>query len=366
MRSTTPPSNLERQYLINYILRHPSTLTTPPFGSRVPRVPRLPHICSLKKVQTKNHFRVLFIFLDINMHSIMVDPRLAMPFHDFLNKPQKPSFAIPPSIWDQQLDTSILLFDDQIDLDNSTEAKDDDVEMVGLCTSHAAGIKKSSRALSNSSIPSLTSSSSSQSSHQTKKQARKPKTKKRQQQLNQELVRDVSRTKRKQYLERNRIAASKCRQKKKDWMHELEETERLLQSKHHNLQHEYSTVSEAVFQMKNLLMAHWSCRDHDIDQWINDEARKFVQQSTDGSMNGLGDHTFRSNRSGILSLSAPSSRHQTPNSLISSFPSNSIYTRDASHSALATSWREGENSGSFIQPASGEEHACITVLGSSV
>jgi hypothetical protein len=112
------------------------------------------------------------------MDSIMVDPRLAMPFHDFLNKPQKPAFAISHSIWDQQLDTSILLFGDQIDLDNSTEAKDDgNVEMIGLCTSHAADIKKSSRALSNTSIPSLTSSSLSQSSHKTKKQARKPKPK---------------------------------------------------------------------------------------------------------------------------------------------------------------------------------------------
>ncbi|CAH0028565.1 unnamed protein product [Clonostachys rhizophaga] len=157
----------------------------------------------------------------------MVDPRLAIPLHDFLNKPQKPTFAISPSIWDQQLNTSIPLLGDQIDLDNSTEAKDDgDVEMIGLCSSHAAGIKTSSRALSNSSIPSLTSSSLSQSSHQTKKQARKPKIKKRQQQLNQDLVRDVSRTKRKQYLERNRIAVSKYRQKKKDWTHELEETNR--------------------------------------------------------------------------------------------------------------------------------------------
>lgn len=237
----------------------------------------------------------------------MVDPRLTMPFHDFSNKPQKPAFAISPSIWDQQLNTSIPC--DQIDLDNSTEAKDEGgVEMIGLCSSHAAGIKKTCRALSNFSIPSLTSSSSSQSSHETKKQARKPKTKKRQQQLNQEPARDVSRTKHKQYLERNRIAASKCRQKKKDWMHELEETKRLLQSKHYNLQHEYNTLSEAVLQMKNLLMAHWSCHDRNIDQWINDEARKFVQQSTCGSIIGLGDHTFRSNPSGILSLSAPNTQ----------------------------------------------------------
>lgn len=125
-------------------------LTTPPF------FPRVPHSCSIKGAQKKDHFS----YLDINMDSIMVDPRLEMPFHDFSNKPQKPAFAISPSIWDQQLNTSIPLLGDQIGLDNSTEAKDDgDVEMIGLCSSHAAGIKKTCRALSNFSIPSLSSSS---------------------------------------------------------------------------------------------------------------------------------------------------------------------------------------------------------------
>lgn len=229
------------------------------------------------------------------------------------DEPGKSAFAMSPSIWDQEFDTFIPFFGGQIDVDKSTEAKEySDVNSIRLFGSHDAGAKNSSRALTASS-PSLTSPASSQTSHRTKKQTHKQRKNKRPLQLNQELGSDnESPTKRKQYLEWNRIAASKCRQKKKDWTHELEEAKRLLQSKHHNLQHEYKTLSEEVLRMKNLLIAHSNCHNHDIDQWIKNEARDFVQQSMDSSINGLGDDTSRSNPSQILSSSAANSRPQAP------------------------------------------------------
>ncbi|KAF7560497.1 hypothetical protein G7046_g3634 [Stylonectria norvegica] len=83
-----------------------------------------------------------------------------------------------------------------------------------------------------------------------------------------------------QFLERNRIAASKCRKKKKEWVSDLEETKYWLEQQHTNLQREYNGLVNEVSQMKNHLMAHASCNDPNIDGWLEMEARKFIQKST--------------------------------------------------------------------------------------
>ena len=82
---------------------------------------------------------------------------------------------------------------------------------------------------------------------------------------------------RNKFLERNRIAASKCRQKKKEWVSDLEETRNGLENRHADLQTEYQGLVGEVSRMKNELMSHASCHDPNIDMWIENEARKFVQ-----------------------------------------------------------------------------------------
>lgn len=88
-------------------------------------------------------------------------------------------------------------------------------------------------------------------------------------------------SRRDRFLERNRIAASKCRQKKKVWVHDLEGTKQELESLNNSLHHEHNALVSELTRMKNMLMSHASCHDPNIDQWIDNEARRFVQNTAD-------------------------------------------------------------------------------------
>ena len=87
-----------------------------------------------------------------------------------------------------------------------------------------------------------------------------------------------AKTQRRKSLERNRLAASKCRQKKKEWMHDLEDTKASMEKQHHNLLSEFTALTEEITQLKNSLVAHAGCNDPNIDGWINNEAAKYVQR----------------------------------------------------------------------------------------
>lgn len=84
--------------------------------------------------------------------------------------------------------------------------------------------------------------------------------------------------KRSKFLKRNRIAASKCRQKKKVWMRELEETTRDLEIEHNALHVQYTDLMGELTTIKNQLMDHASCNDANINQWLDNEAKKYVQR----------------------------------------------------------------------------------------
>jgi cyclic AMP-dependent transcription factor ATF-2 len=89
--------------------------------------------------------------------------------------------------------------------------------------------------------------------------------------------------KRSKFLERNRIAASKCREKKKQYVSELEEAKIELETKHAHLQIEVNELMSTVGLLKDQLMAHAKCNDPNIDQWIHNEARRFVQTDAGGN-----------------------------------------------------------------------------------
>jgi hypothetical protein len=82
------------------------------------------------------------------------------------------------------------------------------------------------------------------------------------------------------FLERNRVAASKCRQKKKEWVQDLEETKGDLEAQHMRLQREYTSLLSEATEMKNRLMVHAGCNDANIDMWIENQAKKFVLDAT--------------------------------------------------------------------------------------
>ncbi|GKU18984.1 unnamed protein product [Fusarium langsethiae] len=85
-------------------------------------------------------------------------------------------------------------------------------------------------------------------------------------------------TKRSKFLKRNRIAASKCRQKKKEWVSNLEDARYGLEHENNILHKQYNGLVDELSTIKNQLMQHASCNDANINQWLDNEAKKFVQR----------------------------------------------------------------------------------------
>ncbi|EGX87791.1 activating transcription factor 7a [Cordyceps militaris CM01] len=89
---------------------------------------------------------------------------------------------------------------------------------------------------------------------------------------------------RKRNLERNRAAASKCRQRKKQWQDGLERKKMELESRYKSLHAEVKDLMEEVAQLKNFVMAHGACNDANIDDWIRNEADSFVRRMSAAQM----------------------------------------------------------------------------------
>ena len=88
---------------------------------------------------------------------------------------------------------------------------------------------------------------------------------------------DGTTDKRQKFLEKNRIAASKCREKKKKWVHDLEHNKSELERQNFELRLEHRNLINELSQTKNMLMNHSACKDPNIDGWLDNEARRIVQ-----------------------------------------------------------------------------------------
>lgn len=82
--------------------------------------------------------------------------------------------------------------------------------------------------------------------------------------------------KRRRFLERNRVAASKCRQKKKAWMQDLENEAREAQSLSKQLRACVNVLKEEVLQLKNELLKHNTCECVPIRQYLSNEAMRLA------------------------------------------------------------------------------------------
>ena len=78
--------------------------------------------------------------------------------------------------------------------------------------------------------------------------------------------------KRTKFLERNRVAASKCRQKKKEWTSNLEERARQLQANKTQLSVMASSLREEVLYLKGEMLEHKNCGCHRIRDYLSREA----------------------------------------------------------------------------------------------
>jgi hypothetical protein len=80
------------------------------------------------------------------------------------------------------------------------------------------------------------------------------------------------------------VAASKCRQKKKEYVSGLEETKADLESLNTHLTLERTKLLNELTSMKSHLMLHAGCNDRNINHWMMSEARQFVQSTTGAAM----------------------------------------------------------------------------------
>lgn len=82
------------------------------------------------------------------------------------------------------------------------------------------------------------------------------------------------RKKREQDLERNRVAANKCRQKKKNWMDKLGHRYQGLAARNGFLAEEVNSLGNIVLDLKELVFQHVECGYAPIEGYIKVEAHK--------------------------------------------------------------------------------------------
>ncbi|KAJ1719286.1 hypothetical protein LPJ53_005928 [Coemansia erecta] len=73
---------------------------------------------------------------------------------------------------------------------------------------------------------------------------------------------------RRRFLERNRVAASKCRQKKKMWIQELERRAEDVTMQNRSLHIAVAQLKEEVMILKNQLLAHRNCGCTSVQQYL--------------------------------------------------------------------------------------------------
>ncbi|KAH0547536.1 hypothetical protein FGG08_000261 [Glutinoglossum americanum] len=83
--------------------------------------------------------------------------------------------------------------------------------------------------------------------------------------------------KRSRFLERNRLAASKCRQKKKEWTKGLEERARNLQNEKLQLQMMVGSLKSEMIYVREELLKHGNCGCKRIRDYLNTEVNALAQ-----------------------------------------------------------------------------------------
>lgn len=91
------------------------------------------------------------------------------------------------------------------------------------------------------------------------------------------LIPPIEDAKRSKFLERNRVAASKCRQKKKEWTSNLEVRARDLQTSKNQLTVVVGSLKEEILFLKGELLKHSSCGCTAIRDYLNREVASMSQ-----------------------------------------------------------------------------------------
>ncbi|KAL9603026.1 MAG: hypothetical protein Q9219_001390 [cf. Caloplaca sp. 3 TL-2023] len=82
---------------------------------------------------------------------------------------------------------------------------------------------------------------------------------------------------RSKFLERNRIAASKCRQKKKEWTQNLESRARELQKENQSLRMMLDSLRDEIIFLKGEMLKHVTCGCEQIQGWVKTSAESLSE-----------------------------------------------------------------------------------------
>ncbi|KAJ4306507.1 hypothetical protein N0V88_001311 [Collariella sp. IMI 366227] len=118
------------------------------------------------------------------------------------------------------------------------------------------------------------------------------------------------RLRRDKFLERNRVAASKCREKKKTYVLNLEVDHAKLEKDNIHLRQTYGELLGTVSALKHELMRHAECNDCNINAWISTEARKFAQTSANSLVFPQPFVGFNNAESSTTPEMSPQAQHQ--------------------------------------------------------
>ncbi|KAI4230182.1 MAG: hypothetical protein L6R36_000295 [Xanthoria steineri] len=97
---------------------------------------------------------------------------------------------------------------------------------------------------------------------------------------NRQASSSVEDERRSKFLERNRVAASKCRQKKKEWTQNLESRARELQKENHSLRMMLDSMREEMMFIKDEMLKHTTCGCKQIQSWVHSNAESLCTNPT--------------------------------------------------------------------------------------
>lgn len=122
---------------------------------------------------------------------------------------------------------------------------------------------------------------------------------------------ELDQVRRSRFLERNRVAASKCRQKKKVWIDKLELQLREQHARRNSLQLLVESLNNEAFYLKVEMMSHTGCNNPNIKRRIEQdpdgfkEAMATYQQLVKPKNNLVGVEGSSSNQSEVLDVGDP-------------------------------------------------------------
>jgi hypothetical protein len=115
---------------------------------------------------------------------------------------------------------------------------------------------------------------------------------------------------RQKLLERNRVAASKCRQKKKKWVQDLEARSDQVHARNKELQQLVSQLREETIYLRNQLLAHGNCDCSIVQTYL----RRSSAQLTSGAPQ-YADAAASAVASAVVDMTSPGRRGSTATSV---------------------------------------------------